>query len=84
MEHSKEEELAMMAQPDRWPAWPRLPLKRRDRKPNLGYLLETSEVLAVVYLRNVFDDRAVDPGSEVPTMEYGSLEAMVDDGWVVD
>ncbi len=83
-----DEELQMMKNPSRWPRWPFLPLKRRNRDtpggfPELGRLLSTSTtddtVEPVVYLGTLFETM-----QGARTIKYTDLEAIVDDDWRVD
>jgi hypothetical protein len=71
----------MIASPDEWPQWPLLPLKRRgdDDFPEVGCLLEGQ---LVVYLCNMWSFDTDAPTSRA--IRYPSIEALLDDGWVVD
>jgi len=84
-----EKELYMLENPSEWPMWPRLPLKRRVEvggEPFEGYLKSTefpiwnAEVQPRVYIRNVYNEDRTSP----ETKEYSTLQAILDDGWVVD
>jgi hypothetical protein len=82
---NERDDLAMMRDPDRWPVWPQLPIKRnKDGAPlELGRLLNTSlkddTVAPIVRLGTIFE-----PWSNAETIEYPDLEAVVADGWIVD
>lgn len=89
-EHTREEELEMMRQPERWPWTTVLPLARRTPEgKKLGFLWQPSMRIScpppepVVYLGDMFSAS----GKEVTELDkqvYASLEAVVDDGWEVD
>jgi len=77
-------DLAMMRRPSSWPAYPCLPLKRSHTKePHIGVLVDTQG--PIVFLANLF---ALAQGEETlegaEKLEYGSLQAILDDGWYVD
>lgn len=86
------QEIEMMQSPARWPAWPMLPLKRKDTDgPMMGLLLEVGlavglKVESTVYLTNLFEfpGMSLEARREVKFLEYSSFEALLDDGWVVD
>lgn len=81
---------AMISDPDRWPCWPFLPVKKRGNPPSisgktLGLLCYTEEfverkkvVVYHVYLFDVIDLTAC------PTTEYASIDDLVAAGWEVD
>lgn len=93
--HTREEELAMMSQPNRWPQWPLLPVKNpgmRDRGlPVVGIMIEQEhEVLAhasyvkpIVYNVNLYSFKRSELAS-YEKWEYPTLQDVVDAGWVVD
>jgi hypothetical protein len=76
-----------------WPVWPYLPVKRKDnslKDKNLGILYATEELVKkgkpTVYHLYLFDlprDKKLSDPS-IPKTEYESVEAMLDDGWMVD
>jgi hypothetical protein len=87
--HTRDEELDMMSHPDKWPHLFVLPLKRPDPGggwPELGFLKRPAMVTLapapepVVHLGAVWSPRKGDR----PVAAYDSLEAVLDDGWVVD
>lgn len=86
---ARREDLRRMQSPGQWPQWPYLPIKRRvgdSNWPELGLLVETGidtppVVMPKVYLTNLFCQEKL---TDVPTREYPSFEALLDDGWVVD
>ena len=91
--HTREEEIGMMSHPDRWPHTVVLPLKRRVEGktwPQVGYLRQLSmrhpapAPQPVVYLREIWRPAPADDKDVPLTAEYDSIEAIVDDGWVVD
>lgn len=79
-------DLRYLTNPDLWPLFPRLPIKRwRDSKMECGVVIcptlegPTPEPI-VIHLGSVY---ATDL-SEAPTIEYATAQATIDDGWVVD
>jgi len=71
-------EVNMMSTPNKWPAWPMLPLKRGS---SIGFLFDNDKVKTTVFLGNIFCGKAP---STLPKMEYTSYEAIYNDGWRVD
>lgn len=88
----RQREIQMMNQkyPGGWPCWPFLPIKRsmsfggpqcgviRD----IGPLMQGVKVESVIYSYYIYSDKPFDPSKVIA--RYDSIEAMVDDGWVVD
>lgn len=77
------ESLRMMADPDRWPQWPLLPLKRYDTANHLhaGYLVHTTgDDQFTVFQGNMFMAK---PATD-PKIKYENYGAIVRDGWEVD
>lgn len=80
--------------PNRWPCWPWLPLKRGDHSlenKNLGLLfhgsLETKEFTKgfTIYHTNLFGlPRSKEEWAKVPTTHYDTVDLLLADGWVVD
>lgn len=84
MNRIKEERLTreFVENPDLWPLWPILPLKRR-REPlmdpkNCGCLIDDGTL--VVYLTNAFDQDF----DHCEKISYPDFNALARDGWVVD
>ena len=87
------EDKRMIDEPQWWPAWPLLPVKRPVQVDG-GYQTECGVVRDK---RAAFNDEPW-PGTitvrlsllglpvtkETPTQEYESVDAMLNDGWVVD
>ena len=78
----KMSELQMMQSPDEWPNWPVLPVKRSGQ---IGCMFEgkNNQARPTVFLINMWQlvHSNID---DVERVEYGSLEEVVSDGWVVD
>jgi hypothetical protein len=75
-------DLEFMKAYDKWPRWPMLPLKKRDDSKICGFLLGTG--YPVVYLKNIYGLKQGDTIENLPKQEYDSLQAILDDGWVID
>jgi hypothetical protein len=74
---------AFIRDTDRWPCWPRLPVKRMKPGatwPELGLILAGQ--LTTVILAGLYDAPEKISGAE--TVHYGSVEGVIADGWVVD
>ena len=78
------ESLKLLNDPDEWPQWPALPMKRRGedgKMPESGVVLEALGVeLTSVFLENMFNGISKD----TPRQDYLNFEEMLDDGWEVD
>lgn len=75
------QDLEMMQDPDEWPLWPQLPLKKRSDwpQPRAGFLVAIPELKPIVFIGvvgTVKQDR--------PRIEYSSFGELVEDGWLVD
>lgn len=88
----RSKELAMMQDPDRWPKWPHLPMKKYSTTPGafpekFGYLIDVDtdastaggSVKPILYTY---------PGEPVPVgtviEQFKTFEELLDAGWVVD
>jgi hypothetical protein len=79
-------DLEMAKNPNRWPVWPQLPLKRiRDGNLECGRLIERGGIFTppriepVVYFGTIFE-----PTKDAEKITYQDLSAIFDDGWRVD
>lgn len=87
-EKEREENINMMKDPGKWECWPILPMKRVVRKselPDSGFMLATGD--PIVYLKNMYDLKGgtvKDIMKNTPSKTYPNLEAVLDDGWIVD
>lgn len=77
-------DLEMMYDHEKWPQWPWLPLKKKERgRVILGVLLASVSQPFTIFLANLWET----PQSELPKMPskvYSSYEAIIADEWVVD
>lgn len=82
--HLRAKSLEFLRNPDRWPLWPRLPLKRGEQNSELGVLFAQDETdLPIRVWRCSLYDR-IDPKT-TPSYEYISFEELLDEGkWRVD
>lgn len=77
-EKSKDEEIAMMQDPENWPRWPVLPLTNGGLTGELAVLVDGYTTR--VYHANMFQRITTD----TKFTTYESYEAIYDDGWRVD
>ena len=76
-------DLEYLKDPNLWPAWPVLPLKRKKLSggwPEFGYVIAVEGQLTWIRSGNIF---AMDPTDPV-TYTYETPEALLADGWVVN
>jgi hypothetical protein len=80
----REQDKEMILSPDRWPTWPKLPLKRHGYEQNHGFAfngsLKDDNTRPRVYLATIF--HAIDDATLY--IEYTDIDALLDDGWTVD
>ena len=81
----------MMLHPGKWPFTFVLPMKKSDSNWRSGeghafmYSPMDASVKPVLYMASAFDYIHGDTKlSDVPTKEFDSFEAILDDGWTVD
>lgn len=82
----------MIRDQDKWPCWPYLPVKKAGKAhlgvegKCLGLLLATEELVnqgkPTVYYVSLYD--VPKDLASAPKKEYPTVEALLDDGWVVD
>jgi len=75
-----ERDVAMIEDGDRWPLWPRLPLKRGPNNNELGVLMHAEPSGYLCFHINMFQDITKD----TPATRYATADAVVRDGWKVD
>jgi hypothetical protein len=80
--------LEMMRDPNRWPAWPLLPV-RKDNDLSIisidrpcGFIIEDPALKHTVFKGNIF--MPPEDISTLPKEEFTSFEAMYEAGWRVD
>ena len=89
MKYTQEETdraLKFVGDPDNWPMWPFLPLKRiRKGILQAGFLfngsLDDNTVAPEVYIGTIYDK---DMGPESRRYVYDSIEAVFEKGWKID
>jgi len=71
----------LIEHPEAWPVYPKLPMKRRRRvgMPGLGYLLagDVSDGKVIVHKGLIYSEAT-------ETVEFESIDALLEAGWVVD
>lgn len=71
--------LEFMLEPDLWPRWPYLPIRKRNPAgpfPFHGTLVQTSE--------GKFEFIQVDDGSKISRGGLELIQQLFDEGWIVD
>lgn len=83
------EDLKMMASPDKWPMWPMLPVRKSVKGgfPLCGLMLAVDNHLLTVFEVNMFSvknlgDVIKDP--KIKRATYNEYSEIVADGWYVD
>lgn len=77
------DDLAFMRDENKWPNWPMLPVKRytdRGGAPECGIVLSGKTTVYIAYMWGLKEDTF----DTCKKYEYGSLDAILADGWVVD
>lgn len=74
----------MILNPDRWPQWPCLPLKRygKDRDVEIGVLTHDDDYVRGVYVVSMTNLFSNTPPAEFKT--YNNVDELLVDGWEVD
>ena len=93
--YRRQKDKAMITDQDRWPMWPRLPLKKypvdfAHPENRLGFMVGTMDPEMdaappfTVYVGLLYQplEEFMDRPDKVKT--YTSIDALLDDGWVVD
>lgn len=93
---AREKDRKFMQNPNQWPNWPVLPVKRYTPGavgPGCGFILAVENHMTVVFDGMIFDPRATEAAtgaiqardlSTVPHHKYDDVDALLDDGWMVD
>ena len=80
---------AMVLNPNKWPRWPFLPMKRPgNHGPECCFLVQQKElILYKTYMFGLDDlpgDTFAEKVKDVKTYRYDNVDALLADGWVVD
>ncbi len=79
-EMEKKITLEFLADPDTWPKWPALPLKRRTPKgPDLAVVMAGNRTK--LYLTNLY---MLGQADKLEFLQYDSVEDVVKAGWIID
>jgi hypothetical protein len=83
-----------MLDPNQWPNWPVLPVKRYDGTkpsgfPECAVMVACEGLLTTVFMANMYGLVGESVGAmirdlEVKRVEYADIDALLDDGWRVD
>lgn len=86
--HTRHEDREFMLNPELWPMWPALSVKRRKPGggwPDLGILLDSHASEPTVYLTTLHDLVVNENALEVCTKEtFKDVDEMLQAGWIVD
>ena len=86
----------MIMDPTSWPAWPYLPLKRKNNSledGNLGVMLATQEhadavkgtrPFCIFHVYMFAPPKGKEEWDAAKRTEYANLDALLADGWIVD
>lgn len=85
MEHTIDENIAFIKNPERWPAYPFLPVKHRTKTDGVFPLHATIVKFfkTRVYHINMYSIDGATKFAELPRTEYESVEALAQE-WEVD
>lgn len=75
------DDVAFIEDSDLWPMWPVCPVKKGDLNGTIAYY-KPNEVMLVNMFR--IPDMKDEDMDKVVKKTYDSIEALVQDGWVVD
>ena len=78
-------DLKMLCQPDEWPSWPRLPMKRRvDGKREFGVVLDVGDYLLWFPDRNIWERIEPHELTFNRIILQPAMELLIEEGWRVD
>lgn len=90
-ETKNRDDRAFIEDPDNWPQWPLLPMKRIDSNQRLECAFIVSGDSGVkLYRGNIFaiyerpGNTLAEKLTDVPIYKYESVDALLADGWVID
>lgn len=84
---TSEDDLKMMKEPQHWPYWPTLPVKRYLKNYNMQCGFMYAHDKPIVYLHNIRDPEINGKKlylNELKQEKYDTYESLLADGWVVD
>ena len=84
-----EEDKKMMSDPKTWPNWPTLPVKRYvEHDMESGFMIAIKGKLTTVFITNPWSvwsgETSIKKALNGPKKEYGSVDEIIADGWIVD
>ena len=78
-----ETDRAMIQNPDDWPRWPILPMKRRRHGGSeMGIILAGHSTM--IYHCNMFDPRLKTDHASIKKTNYATVTDLLADGWMID
>lgn len=78
---------AFIINPELWPRWPHLPMKKPSRSggwPQLGVLVDSSLVGELRFPAELHISDGASPSKVQEVKTFASVEAILADGWIVD
>lgn len=91
MTKTRDDDKYMVLTPDLWPCWPVLPVKRYvDEVLEVGIIVDriderdVSRTLYRIALPQLTSGPLAPQLENVPSIVYVDVDALLDDGWVVD
>lgn len=87
MDVKEKPDYSFVLNPQKWPNWPFLPMKRyvqNKHLPEFGVIM-TRMGLSTIFDANLFDLPKTEEGwKALKHKKYSSVEEMLQDGWIVD
>lgn len=88
MRRADKTDIALLKDPMRWPNWPYLCMKKMGEKDpeQFGVIMAMEGRMTTIYLINFWSmvDGTDKLTEKTPKIEYKDLDALLNDGWVVD
>ena len=82
---NKNTDLQFMRNPDKWPNWPLLPLKKKgDFHCQYAFITEQVGPPFYLYEGSIYEPKVTSSLQSLPKKAYLTLQAILDDGWEVD
>ncbi len=82
----KEQDKLIIRDPNKWPQWPYLPVKKHLRyELKCGVIIEDGAKDVTIYMTNLFNlPKTSAEFKALPQVKYNSVDELLNDGWEVD